>query len=85
MNIDFFNPEEMEFRLETVTEMILNYYKNIAFDRSLALQFGIGLMSVRTTDYSDGFCIWIDEATLYTPYYFGFEKMTAHFYDRGEE
>ena len=25
MNIDFFNPEEMEFRLDTVTEMILNY------------------------------------------------------------
>ena len=25
MNIDFFNPEEMELRLDTVTEMILNY------------------------------------------------------------
>lgn len=66
----FYNNTAIFFSLEDrETEMILNYYKNIAFDRSLALQFGIGLMSVRTTDYSDGFCIWIDEATLYTPYY----------------
>lgn len=66
----FYNNAAFFFSLDDPeTDMILNYYKNIAFDRNLALQYGIGLWSVRTTDYSDGFCIWIDEATLYTPYY----------------
>lgn len=66
----FYNNVAFFFSLNnSETDMILNYYKNIAFDRNLALQFGIGLVSVRTADYSDDTEIWIDEATLYTPYY----------------
>lgn len=66
----FYNNTAFFFSLDDPeTDMILNYYKNIAFDRNLALQFGIGLVSVRTTNYSDDTAIWIDEATLYTPYY----------------
>ena len=66
----FYNNTAFFFSLnDPETDMILNYYKNIAFDRSLALKYGIGLWSVRTTNYSDDSVIWIDEATLYTPYY----------------
>lgn len=66
----FYNNTAFFFSLnDPETDMILNYYKNIAFDRSLALKYGIGLWSVRTTNYSDDTVIWIDEATLYTPYY----------------
>ena len=28
---------------------------------------------------------FLKSLNLYSPYYFGFEQMTAHFYDRGEE
>lgn len=66
----FYNNVAIFFSLNnSETDMILNYYKNIAFDRNLALKFGIGLVSVKTANYSDNTAIWIDEATLYTPYY----------------